>query len=229
MTNTDPPEPMPTTTFGLIRHSRTQWNEEQRIQGHKNSPLTSTGQAMARRWGSQLNALPWDRLLISDLGRAQETTALINQQLHRPVHTEPLLREQDWGKWSGLTFPLLLSCYGEEFNKQDKAGWNFQPPEGETRRSVLQRGKQALEKAAHRWPGETLLVVCHDGIIKTLLHHLQSKDFRQGTSDKFPGYYLHLVQMTSKGLRLLSKKHLQLDDSPPSQSLATDYTDKSGN
>ena len=59
--------------FGLIRHAETLWNQQSRIQGHRDSPLTDRGKKDADEWGRQLKRISWDRIFGSDLGRAAET------------------------------------------------------------------------------------------------------------------------------------------------------------
>ena len=198
------------TQFGLIRHALTQWNEKKRIQGLLNSPLSPTGRKMAVAWGHELRALHWDRIVASDLGRVQETVTLINQELQLPIHIEPLLREQNWGEWSGLSFPELFARFGPEVREQEAAGWDFLPPGGESRKEVLAWGQRALRKAADRWPGEHILIVCHEGIIKTLLYHLLKRKFLPEEPKIFTGYQLHLLQAGSNSPVLIKINHLRL-------------------
>ena len=72
------------TTFGLIRHARTVWNRERRIQGWSDSPLTPEGERQAELWGAHLQATPWTLILASDTGRAQATARIINRRLDLP-------------------------------------------------------------------------------------------------------------------------------------------------
>ncbi|MEA2116826.1 MAG: histidine phosphatase family protein [Thermodesulfobacteriota bacterium] len=201
---------MTPTQFGLIRHSLTLWNEEKRIQGRMNSPLSETGCRMAAAWGPELRGLHWDRILASDLGRVQETVTLVNQELHLPLHIDPLLQEQDWGEWSGLSFPELFSRFGPEVRQQEAAGWAFRPPGGESRNEVLARGQQALRDAADKWPGQDILIVCHEGIIKTLLYHLLGRKFLPDEPKILGGYQLHLLQIDGDDLKLIEMNHLRL-------------------
>jgi probable phosphoglycerate mutase len=198
------------TQFGLIRHSLTLWNEEKRIQGRMNSPLSETGHKMAAAWGHELQGLHLDRILASDLGRVQETVALVNQELNLPLHVDPLLQEQDWGEWSGLSFPELFARYGPEVRQQEAAGWDFRPPGGESRNEVLARGLQGLRNAADKWPGEDILIVCHEGIIKTLLYHLLGRKFLPDEPKILKGYQLHLLQIHEDNLKLIKMNHQKL-------------------
>ena len=70
------------------------------------------------------------------------------------------------------TLAQLRQEEGELLAVQERAGWNFQPPQGESRRSQLARCRQALLEAAGRCPGESILVVTHAGVIKCLANGL---------------------------------------------------------
>ncbi len=200
-----------TTRFGLIRHSRTVWNQEHRIQGRLDSPLSADGRAMARKWGEELRRMPWQRILASDLGRARATVAEINPSLGLEVHFDPRLREQDWGTWSGLTFAELHARHREELGRQVTAGWDFRPPGGESRRKVLVRARAALEDGWRRWPGEEILVVCHEGIIKCLLYHLCRRRFLPDEPRLLrSGYWLHLLTVDLDGIHLEKLHALRL-------------------
>jgi probable phosphoglycerate mutase len=198
--------------FGLIRHSLTEWNIKKRIQGHQNSPLSEIGRKMAAAWGYELQGFHWNRILTSDLGRAQETAELINQRLQLPLHVDQLLREQNWGEWSGLSFPELFRCSRSEIEKQKAAGWNFRPPGGESRKEVLARAQQALQNAAATWPDENILIITHEGIIKSLLYHLLDRSFLSNEPNVIKGYQLHLVQNSQGQPVLISMNHLALTE-----------------
>jgi len=190
------------TRFGLIRHAHSLWNGEQRVQGQKNSPLSEPGREMASAWGKQLSGLPWNRILISDLGRVKETAQLINERLRLPMHTEPRLREQDWGEWSGLEFAELLERRQDAFVRQQERGWDFRPPGGESRLEVLVRSQAALKEAARQWPGERILIISHEGVLKCLVYHLCGLKFLPSEQPLVQGYKLHLLQVCKQTLLL---------------------------
>lgn len=160
------------TRFGIVRHAPTTWNAARRIQGHGDSPLTMQGRGQARRWAELLQPFPWRRILTSDLGRARETAAIVQAFLDLPLTVDPRLREQHWGDWAGMTFGELREAFPEDAREMALYGWTFTPPGGENRLAVFQRGTDALAAAARRWPGETILVVTHEGMIKSLVYRL---------------------------------------------------------
>ena len=199
-----------TTRFGLIRHASSQWNEQKRIQGQKDSPLSPGGRKQARTWGKELSCYPWQRILCSDLERARETAALINTTLRLPLTVEPELREQDWGRWSGLTLVRLREIDPDLLQQQVREGWNFAPPEGESRLEVMKRAMTALRQAGNRYPEEYILVVCHEGVIKCVLYRLLHRRFLPEEPQVILDYHLHLLELRQQNLYLTGLNRLAL-------------------
>ncbi|MGB9440788.1 MAG: histidine phosphatase family protein [Desulfobacterales bacterium] len=200
-----------TTRFGLIRHAQTDWNREKKIQGHSDSPLTANGKKQASSWGRRLFQFPWDRLLASDSGRALTTAERINAFLNIPLETDPRLREQDWGDWVSKTIPQIQTEAYQVLEEQINAGWNFCPPGGESRDSVLERSQEALMEAADRYPGDNLLVVTHEGVIKCLVYYLCGRKFLPTEPRLLQSYRLHWLVFDRQGLQIEKVNALKLD------------------
>lgn len=194
--------PKITTRFGLIRHAETVWNRAKRIQGHQDSPLTPEGELQAAAWGRALHRLRWDRILASDTGRAVATAERINIHLGLEVVLDRRLRELDWGRWASRTVAELRAEEGALVAQQDRAGWDFQPPGGESRRSQLERSRQVLLEAASRWPGAAILVVTHGGLLKSLVHHLSGGQPLATDGIGLQPYQLHWVSASGSHLAL---------------------------
>ena len=139
--------------YGLIRHAKTLWNLEKRIQGQQDSPLSQDGKKMAADWGPLLATVKWDRIICSDLERAHHTAEIINRDMQLPIVSDRRLREQDWGGWCGQTLKEVKKKYSEPLHREVRSGWDFRPPGGESRSEVLGRSKSALADAhdAAQW------------------------------------------------------------------------------
>jgi len=200
----------PKTCFGLLRHAVTEWNQSRRIQGQSDSPLTMTGETLALRWGRLLAGKSWSRILSSDLGRARKTTELINQALNLPVTLDFRLREKDWGKWTGKTIVQLKTEFADIWAKQMPSEWDFCPPGGESFQNVWKRGMEALAAASGNWPGEEVLVVTHEGMIKSLIYHESTlSDLRKDGQCLMP-YHLHRLTLLSGRLAVERLNYLNL-------------------
>jgi probable phosphoglycerate mutase len=197
-----------------MRHAPTVWNAEKRIQGQSDSPLTPTGERMALRWGRVLQQQCYKRILTSDLGRALATAQAVNVSLNLPLSAEPRLREQDWGRWTGESIAALRARNPQQLTAAQNRGWDFRPPGGESRRDVWQRGRAALAAAAHRWPGETLLVVTHEGMIKCLAYRLTARRFLPTEAPLLRPFHLHRLRCARAHLATAALNHMALESDP---------------
>jgi broad specificity phosphatase PhoE len=195
-------ENSPLTHFGLLRHAMTQWNRERRIQGQTDTPLSPQGKLQAGQWGQILKAYRWNRILVSDARRAQETAARINMVLKVPIDSDPCLREQDWGEWTGKTPFQLNQEASLLLAEQEEAGWNFCPPGGEDRLAVRDRSLKAIVGATQKWGGERILVITHEGVIKCLLYALYGRRFVPGEPAMIHPRSLHWLIHDPNGLRM---------------------------
>lgn len=143
----------------LIRHGRTLWNEQGRMQGRSNIPLSPAGSDQVRSW--QLpQAWARARWLSSPLCRATETAALLTA---RPVAIEPQLIEMDWGSWEGRTLESLRA-EAPAMAANEARGLDFRPEGGESPREV--RARFASLVADLR---DDVVCVTHKGVIRAAL------------------------------------------------------------
>lgn len=82
------------------RHGETVENKQKRILGQTPGVLTPEGQAQGRRLATQVSELAINLVLASDLQRAKDTCAFLDDNL--VVGFTPRLRERDFGSWEGL-------------------------------------------------------------------------------------------------------------------------------
>lgn len=159
---------MPGTRILLARHGETDWNRVGRWQGHADQPLNETGREQAAELGRRLNGRGIAAVYSSDLRRASETATIVGAELGIEVIQDPALREIDVGSWSGLTRDEVAERFPEGF-----ARWRAGEigHDGETREQLATRVIPAVERIAHAHPGDTVLVVTHGGVIRTLLRH----------------------------------------------------------
>jgi len=198
------------TRFGLVRHAETIWNRERRIQGQSDSALTAKGKKDADRWGRRLSRFSWDCILMSDVGRALETASRINSHLQVPVESDPRLREQDWGRWTGRRISQIETEVSSRLQDEQMRGWKFCPPGGEDRLSVWHRSHRALTEAADQWRGDTILIVTHEGVIKSLIYHLSGRRFLPDEPALIKSYNLHWLIFSKNVLRIEKVNALQL-------------------
>ena len=98
---------------------------------------------------------PVDVFISSDLHRAIQTAEIIAEPHNLPIITTPLLRERDWGSFTGRFIPDLK---GE--------GW---PDDIESEPALLQRALAFLQYVTTTYPGKRVVAVGHGIINKAIL------------------------------------------------------------
>ena len=96
------------TRLLLIRHGRSTWNADKRIQGQADPPLDEVGREQARRLAERLRGDPPVALYTSPLQRARETAEIVGQALDVPVVPDGRLKEYDVGAITGLTWEQVV-------------------------------------------------------------------------------------------------------------------------
>lgn len=146
----------------LIRHGETVDNVNRIMQGQTPGKLTENGINQARNLGAELSQKHIDAFVSSDLQRAVDTcvevaaphfqgdrhTALAN------IFQTPLLRERDWGSFTGRYIPDLKD-----------AKWT---PDIETTDAMRQRANAFLQLMRQRYDGKTVAAVGHGIINKAI-------------------------------------------------------------
>lgn len=164
------------TTLILARHGETDWNRENRFQGHADPPLNELGRRQSAELADALAAERIARVYTSPLRRASETAAIVARRLG--IEVEPLegLREIDVGSWSGLTREEVATRFPEGYARWlERAPHGFE--DGETYAQLAARVFPAIRELVERHPAETLLVVTHGGPSRILQAHAAGIDY----------------------------------------------------
>jgi len=99
---------MPKWTF--IRHGEAQSNAEGWVAGHRDAPLTRTGQNQAKALLHDLAHVHVDRVVSSDLQRATDTARLMLGGRLIPWEQTPALRERNCGVFEGQPIAELRAA-----------------------------------------------------------------------------------------------------------------------
>lgn len=142
------------TTLLLTRHGQTVDNVNQIMQGQTQGQLTAEGVKQAEALAQQLAQRPIDAFVSSDLKRAIDTCSIIALPHNAEVLTTPLLRERDWGSFTGCFIPDLKDV-----------PW---PDDIETMEAMKQRASLFLDFIHTHYAGQTVLAVGHGIINKAI-------------------------------------------------------------
>ena len=143
------------TTIFLIRHGETIDNARQIMQGQVQGELNEKGKEQARQVAERLAAEQIDAIVASDLHRAVQTAEIIAEPHGLPVLTTPLLRERDWGSFTGRYIPDLQGL-----------DW---PDDVEPETKLLERARSFLQFVTATYPGCRVVAVGHGIVNKAIL------------------------------------------------------------
>lgn len=177
----------------LIRHGPTAWNAEQRIQGHTDVALSEIGRAEVARWSvpAEFQSYDW---VTSPLARAVETARLLGGGNARP---EPRLMEMNWGQWEGYTETERHAVNGLGTPNSEVRGLDFQPPGGESVRTVRARFEDWISEVTVC--GRPTVAITHKGVIRIALSVATGWDMMGKSPHRLNWASAHLFQIDGNG------------------------------
>ncbi len=174
--------------LALIRHAPTSWNEEKRLQGQADIPLSENGRDIVAGWRVPEKFVPF-RWVASPLRRTMETATLLDLEFN----TEASIIEMDWGAWEGYTIHELRGIYGDEVRQRTEKGIDLRPHDGESPREVRERVRAWLLQIASN--GQPTGAVTHQGIIRAVISLATGWDMIKPPPFKMDWSSLHLFEV----------------------------------
>ena len=162
---------MKETEIILVRHGETEWNSQQRMQGHSNSDLSSVGQAQIQALGQWMKNVPFDLIYSSDSLRAKQTAEAITQFSGHEMKIDLRLREKNLGVFEGLTSEEARERHPEVFRLFKTAGSKYVIDEGESTQQLQDRALEIVNEIRIKHPEERVLLVTHGGFIRVVMKH----------------------------------------------------------
>lgn len=188
-------------TWYLVRHGRTRYNDEVRLQGWCDSELTQEGLAGVRATAQALADVPFVSAWTSPSGRAAATAAEI-LQFHPqvPLTSDEDLMEFSFGDYEARPEPELWAVVDPQtLFTGVRTGRGQTLPGGEPADVYLRRVDRAFARVAAAHPdGGAVLVVSH-GV--TLLTHLTQQGLEPPTS--LPNASVTVLTSGDGGLELV--------------------------
>lgn len=151
----------------LIRHGQTDWNLAQRFQGQSDRPLNEAGKKQARALADRLSNQTFDGVYSSDLQRALETVHSVRKS--DDLHTDPRLREVNFGDWEGLTYDEIKEKHPDALSAWENDIYKNAPPNGETLEQLAARVQSMLDELYAKHKDQTVLIVAHGGSLQVLI------------------------------------------------------------
>jgi broad specificity phosphatase PhoE len=190
----------------FIRHGPTEWNQDGRIQGHTDVPLSTAGRDQVASWRLPPGFLGFD-WISSPLTRARQTARLLGVP---NCAMDDRLREANWGDWEGRNLKDLRVELGEALTKNERRGLDLQVPNGESPRMVRDRLSEWLAEAAQaRRP---LVAVCHNGVLRAAYSLASGWDMRSDSPLSRKHAAAHLYHLSAEGGLRIKQLNIHMDD-----------------
>lgn len=142
------------TTLYLVRHGETVDNAAKIIQGQRHGELSPVGVVQMDELADLLSDTQFDVIVSSDLKRAYESATILSEKMNLTVTTTFLLRERDWGDFTGR--------YISDLKRLPL------PVNVEKMDDLLSRAKTFLDWVKTNYPDMVVLAVGHGIINKAI-------------------------------------------------------------
>lgn len=86
----------------IMRHGKTDWNVQYRLQGRTDIPLNDMGRSMAKTARETYRDVHFDICYVSPLIRAKETAEIFLQDRNIPIVVDERLAEMSFGEYEGM-------------------------------------------------------------------------------------------------------------------------------
>jgi len=196
------------TPLALIRHGPTGWNQEKRLQGQADRPLSPEGEKKVAGWSvpAEFRDYKW---VVSPLTRARQTAAALDLT----PEIAPAIIEMDWGTWEGHTIEELRGIYGDEIRRRTEMGLDLRPHDGESPRDL--RDRVGAWAAAIGGNGQPTGAVAHQGVIRALLSLATGWEMVGKPPHKMDWASLHLFEVAPDGAVGVARLNISLENISP--------------
>ena len=218
----------------LLRHIKSQWNEENRFTGWMDVPLDENETPKAKELAEKIFQFRIDKIYTSPLFRNKDTVARIFEYgnikypvfLHLdggkmqkwrnyidisendfPVFVTEKLNERYYGKLQGENKETAMKKYGEEKVHLWRRSYNISPPDGESLKEVFKRAVPFYKKYIEPdlKKEENVLIVASHNSLRAIVKYIENISDEKIIDLEIP--YAGLIEYEfDSQLRLKNKK-----------------------
>jgi len=187
----------------LLRHLKSQWNEENRFTGWMDVPLEENSIHEAEEKAGKVFQFKIDKIYSSSLFRNQDTIARMFEfgnkkypifihldggkitkwgnyvdisEYDVPVFITENLNERYYGKIQGENKETVIKKYGEEQVHLWRRSYDIAPPGGESLKDVIKRTTPFFKKYAEKdlKKGENVLIIASHNALRAIIKYIEN-------------------------------------------------------
>ena len=164
----------------IVRHGKTEWNGNGRIQGWSDIELTDEGRAAARKTAEALKDLHIDAIYASPLKRAYETACILRGKREMPVIKDERIKEVGFGVLEGEDVSKIRSGQHGQFTDFFDAPEKYQAPEGgESLEAVSERAGDFIREISEKHKNDTrIMIVAHGAVNKAMMRYIRRSELK---------------------------------------------------
>lgn len=180
----------------LVRHGQSAWNQEKRITGQCNPPLSEKGERQAQVLAHVLHEQPLTAIYTSTLQRAQQTARPTSLTHGLPLQTQEALNEIHLGVLQGRFRDARDPEAQRMWEQRGEDKLAFRAPEGETYHELRHRVLPCLRAIIKEAQKGAVLIVGHRNTNRVLLGELLQWPLEVAAATNIKSTYLYEVSYT---------------------------------
>jgi alpha-ribazole phosphatase/probable phosphoglycerate mutase len=153
------------TVIELLRHGEPVGGS--RFRGQRDDPLSERG--WQQMWAAVDGRTPWQQVLSSPLLRCHAFAEALCARHGLPLRAEPRFAEIGFGVWEGRTRQELEAQEPGQVERFLRDPVGQRPPGAEPLDAFVARVRAGFDELLACHAGQTVLVVAHAGVIRTIL------------------------------------------------------------
>jgi probable phosphoglycerate mutase len=160
----------------LIRAGETEYDQQGRIQGTLDIPLSEDGRRHAEALIEPLRAQPIDAIYTSPSQAALQTAEILSEALDRKIKTIGKLENLNHGLWQGMQVTDVKTKQPKVYRQWQEQPETVCPPQGETLSAAEDRVQAAIAKLMKKHKSTGVIAVVLPEPLATVLCHLLRHD-----------------------------------------------------
>jgi len=156
------------TVIDLLRHGTPVGGR--RYRGQQDDPLSEQG--WEQMWQSVGERNAWQQIVTSPLLRCHAFASALGERHNVPVQGEARFAEVGFGAWEGKSRAELDALIPGQVARFYQDPVNNRPPGAEPLHEFVARVRDGFNAVLDEYPGKSVLVVAHAGVIRGILSHV---------------------------------------------------------
>ncbi len=165
-------------TILLIQPGATDFDEQGRIKGTLDFPLSDNGVRQASEIRDALADTQFDALYAGPCRSAQETAEILAEPSGLRVRKLEGLRNIDHGLWQGKLIEEIKRNQPKAFRQGQEHAEDVCPPEGEPIQEARERVRQSLQKLMRRHKRGTIGLIVSEPLASLMAAELEGRELQ---------------------------------------------------